>query len=338
MPERRLRIATFNLENLGVAAEGRGALDQRLPLLRAQLQRLRADVLCLQEVDAQRPPPESTSRSTSRSKPRSRQLEALQSLLAESGYAGFDHAVSLDRSGKRPADKHNLVILSRWPLIAWESLHHRLVPAPRLQYATALPPSTEVQPITWDRPLLRASLRLPDGPLLHIVNMHLRAPLAAPVPGQRRRRGGWQSLGGWAEGFYLASLKRSGQALEARLLVEELLALDIEALVLVAGDMNAGENEAPLRILRGAAADVDTPDLAGGELTPLARNLPQDRRYSVLHDGRAALYDHLLASPGLTAHFLHCEIHNEALHDEGALPPGSPQSFHAPLVAEFTLA
>src|SRR5690554_1914176 len=104
MAEGRLRIATFNLENLGVAAEGRGALDQRLPLLRAQLLRLRADVLCLQEVDAQRPPPGNRSRSPSRS----RQLEALQSLLAESGYAGFDHAVSLDRSGKRPADKHNL--------------------------------------------------------------------------------------------------------------------------------------------------------------------------------------------------------------------------------------
>lgn len=43
----RFRLATFNLESLD-DRPGRGAdFDQRLRLLRPQLQRLRADLLCL---------------------------------------------------------------------------------------------------------------------------------------------------------------------------------------------------------------------------------------------------------------------------------------------------
>lgn len=328
----RLRLASFNLESLGRLQPDGADLEARLPLLRPQLQRLRADVLCLQEVDAQQIPAETAGTR----KPRG--LVALERLLEGTDYAGFHHAVSLDRSGRRPADRHNLVVVSRWPLIAWESVHHRLVPAPRLQPATARSQSTEPLEVHWDRPLLRVSLALPGGRPLHLLNLHLRAPLAAPVPGQRTGEGRWASVGGWAEGFYIASLKRAGQALEARLVVDELLDLEPEGLVLVAGDMNAGEEEVPLRILRGAADDVETPALAGRELVPLARSLPVEQRYSVLHDGHGALYDHLLASRTLAGHFRHCEIHNEGLHDEGALPPGSPQSFHAPIVAEFALA
>lgn len=329
-----LRIASFNLENLGEGAGPHGSerppLAERLPLLRAQLQRLDADLLCLQEVDAQRS-------AGQRGERHSRRLLALDRLLEGSDYAAFHRAVSLDRGGQRPADRHNLVVLSRWPLLAWESIHHRLVPPPRLRLATARPAATEAAELAWDRPLLRVSLRLPGGTPLHLLNLHLRAPLSAPVPGQRRRGGGWSSVGGWAEGFYLAGVKRAGQALEARLVVEELFDLEPEALILVAGDMNATEEEVPLRILRAPADDLETPGLAGRELTALARTLPPERRFSVLHDGRGALYDHLLASPALAARFRRCEIHNEALHDEGALPPGSPQSFHAPLLAEFAL-
>ena len=48
-----LRIATFNVETLGEPQQGGLTLDERLRLLRPQILRLRADVLCLQEVDAQ---------------------------------------------------------------------------------------------------------------------------------------------------------------------------------------------------------------------------------------------------------------------------------------------
>ena len=109
------------------------------------------------------------------------------------------------------------MVLSRWPLVAWESLHHRLVSPPLVPLATAQPHGSKSE-LQWDRPLLRVTVRLPGDRPLHLINLHLRAPLAAPVPGQRQD-GVWNSVAGWAEGFYLASMKRAGQALEARLAV-----------------------------------------------------------------------------------------------------------------------
>ena len=47
----RLRLATFNLENLDTSSRG-VPLDERCRVLRPQLVALDADVLCLQEVSA----------------------------------------------------------------------------------------------------------------------------------------------------------------------------------------------------------------------------------------------------------------------------------------------
>ena len=48
-----LRIATFNLENLDVRPGQTRPLPERVSALRPQLIRLAADILCLQEVNAQ---------------------------------------------------------------------------------------------------------------------------------------------------------------------------------------------------------------------------------------------------------------------------------------------
>ena len=37
--------------------------------------------------------------------------------------------------------------------------------------------------IEWDRPFLYALVGLPDGRRLHLINVHLRAPRAAFMPG-----------------------------------------------------------------------------------------------------------------------------------------------------------
>ncbi len=49
------RIAAFNLENLDDRPDLDPPLDERIALLRPQLLRLAADVLCLQEVNGQQP-------------------------------------------------------------------------------------------------------------------------------------------------------------------------------------------------------------------------------------------------------------------------------------------
>src|SRR4249919_3839479 len=47
-----MRLATFNLESLGSTRRHGASFEERAAVLRPQLERLKADILCLQEVDA----------------------------------------------------------------------------------------------------------------------------------------------------------------------------------------------------------------------------------------------------------------------------------------------
>jgi len=235
-----LRIATFNLESLDDRPDVAPPLAARIAVLRPQLLRLKADVLCLQEVNGQRPPGGGP-----------RQLLALERLLAETPYAGF-HLISSSRvsgpdsEAERGADAvHNLVILSRHPFGSTEELRHHLVEPPTYRPKTARPAVEREQAIEWDRPILAAAIELAAGRRLHVVNLHLRAPLAAPVPGQKKDAHTWRSVSGWAEGFFLATVKRAGQALETRLFIERIFDHDARALVAVCGDFNAEERQTP---------------------------------------------------------------------------------------------
>ena len=49
----KLRIATFNLENLDDKPRQMPTLEERIAVMRPQLVRLNADILCLQEVNGQ---------------------------------------------------------------------------------------------------------------------------------------------------------------------------------------------------------------------------------------------------------------------------------------------
>lgn len=323
---KHLRIATFNMESLDDRG-GDGDFADRVAVLRPQLQRLRADVICLQEVNASGP-----------TKKGPRHLPALDRVLAGTEMEHFHRVVSLNRGGVRPSDRHNLVILSRFPVLEHRQLWHDLVEAPRYRAATAQPRPAQGETVEWDRPLLHARLGLPGGRVLHVVNVHLRAPRAAWLPGQKGAHGRWNSVGGWAEGFFLAAIKQAGQALEARLLVEGILDADPEALVAVCGDFNADDREAPVRTIRGDEEDTGNGHLAPRVLVPVERTLAESQRHSVIHHGRKVMLDHILVSRPLLGWYLGAEIHNEALGDELVSPAtvwASPDSYHAPLVAEF---
>jgi endonuclease/exonuclease/phosphatase family metal-dependent hydrolase len=328
-----LRIATFNLESLDDRPDVRPPLADRIAVLRPRLVRLNADILCLQEVNGQHPPDGGP-----------RRLLALERLLEETPYAGFhmvfSHRVSgsADENGEeaRGADSvHNLVILSRYPVQTSRELRHDLVDRPLYRPVTAKPDVPAAQPVEWNRPILQATVELPGGRPLHVINLHLRAPLAAPVAGQKLDSSTWRSVAGWAEGFFLATMKRAGQALEARLLVDRLFAAEPEALIAVCGDFNAEERQAPLRTIRGDMADTGNDSLSGSVLIPLDRTVPETRRYSVVHGGRKQMLDHVLVSRQLFDLYRHVEVHNEDLADE--LTDSGPDSHHAPLVAVFDL-
>lgn len=331
MPENHplsvLRIATFNVENLGKPIVPGASLDERVRLLRPQLLRLRADVLCLQEVDSERPRGGGE-----------RRLAALDALLSDTPYHGFHLVSTVSRSKGSFRDKHNLVILSRFPVEGQRQILHDLVSPPLHRRiaaeGTAAPEGT---PVEWDRPILHAQLRLNDGPMLHLVNVHLRAPRAAFIAGLKDSQA-WRSMSAWAEGFFMAAVKRAGQALEVRLLVDSLFDADADALIVVCGDFNADVHEVPVRTIRGDEEDAGNPHLAARTLVPVERSLADSRRFSVVHHGRPQMLDHVLVSRPLLAWYRGVEIHNEALGDElvtSHAVRGSPESFHAPVVAEF---
>lgn len=314
------RLATLNLENLDWAANRPEAFARRAAALRPLLARLDADILCLQEIDAQKAHKHSP-----------RAYFALDHLLEDTPYAGFHRALSLRPGAEEPADVHNLAILSRWPIAAQRQLHHDIVqpwdwPPPR---------DGDLQPppiaIRWDRPLLYASITPPAGPNIHIVNLHLRAPRPAPVPTAR----GVGSSRALIEGQFVAALKREGQALEARLFAETIFDTEPEALLAICGDFNADAHDAPTRLLRGGR---DEGEDAPRALCAMEERVEARRRYSVIHAGRPTLLDHILVSKNLAAAWRATEILNEGLQDEVYAPDPIDGSLHAPVVASFTLA
>lgn len=323
-----LRIATFNLENLDDRSDDAVALDARLEMLRPQLLRLDADILCLQEVNGQTEPGHRRS------------LRALDRLLGGTPYAEYARACTTNEAGDKPRDVQNLVVLSRWPIRASRQYLNDLVPPPDYRPVSALPASDEPAPVRWERPILHATVTLPDGAPLHVVNLHLRAPLPAFIPGQKLEPFVWKSVVGWAEGTFIAEIKRAGQALEARLLVDSLFDADPHARIAVVGDLNADGRDAPLKILRGEVEETGNAQLAGRALAPLELSLPADRRFSVLHYGTPLMLDHILVSRSLLARFRNAEIHNELLTDElVAFFAGrrDADSYHAPVAAAFDM-
>ena len=321
-----LRIASFNVENLGDDRSSAGALAAKVRLLRPQLERLDADVVCLQEVDAH-----------GQAKGAPRSFPALDALLADTPYAAYERASTETAPGRGPRDKHNLVILSRWPITELRQYANDLVEPPLYRTQAA---GNETAPVVWDRPILHAAIELGAGRRAHVFNVHLRAPLAAHIEGQKSGPFVWKNIAGWAEGFFMASIKRSGQALEARLAIERVFDAEPEALIAIVGDFNAEEHEVPLRIVLGDSADTGNGALAHREMGLIEHTLPASRRFTVIHAGRKLMLDHMLVSRQLMAHFRALEVHNEMLGDElvaQTLAQPSPESYHAPIVAEFDI-
>jgi len=320
------RLATFNLESLDDGPDVEPPLAERFAILRPQLLRLRADILCLQEVNAQR----AAGR-------RARRFAALDALLAETPLAAFQRVATTGPSGAGPADAHNLVVLSRFPIERSRQVLHDLVAPPVYRASTADPPALEA-PIRWDRPVLGAAIALPGGATLHVLDLHLKAPTAANVAGQKLAPFVWRGVPGWAEGMFLAAVKRAGQAFEARRVVDALFDEDPSALVAVCGDVNAADGELPMRILLADELDTGNGALASRALVPLERSVPESQRFSVVHGGRRQMLDHIVASRALLGWFRDIEIHNEDLADEIAMARSvrsPPESLHAPLVATF---
>jgi predicted extracellular nuclease len=193
------------------------------------------------------------------------------------------------------------------------------------------------QAVEFDRPLLLCEIEAPGGRRLDVINLHLRASRASAIPGEKLTSAQWRSTRAWAEGYFLSAFKRTAQALELRLLVDDLLDRDPERLIAIAGDFNAEDHETPLRLVAAEAEETGNAELAARSLLVLDRAIASERRWSVLHRGRREMLDHILASQALACHLEGIEVHNDAVADEASegAEAGLAGSSHAPLIAEL---
>jgi predicted extracellular nuclease len=237
--------------------------------------------------------------------------------------------------------------LSRLPLVD----HPRTIildsqgPRPAYRVATADPPDPTADPLEWERPILYAQVDL-GGRRLHVLNLHLKSKLATTITGQKLDNFTWKTPAAWAEGFFISSMKRVGQALQVRLELDRLFteaaqAGDPAPLIAVCGDFNANSDEVPLQAICGQVEDTGNPAHGPRVMVACENQVAESARYSLFHLGRGEMIDHVLASRALLATLERTEIHNEYLPDEsGAFRTDVkfPESDHAPVVAQFALA
>lgn len=321
----RLRVATFNLENWKLSSSP--TTEERIAVTRPQLLRLDADILLCQEANGDAVPSGG------------RDLVAFKQLIAGTPYEAFQIASTKDGSGL-PYEERNLVILSRFPLIESKQFQHQFAPAPMYRKVTAVPPETEAKVLEWERPILYAKVQVSPSSVFHFINLHLKSKIPTSIAGQQIDAYTWKTISGYAEGFFISSMKRVGQALEARIFIDTLFDADPLAQIILAGDFNSDLLDVPIEAIRGDVEDTGNGTLAGRVMVPCERTVPEPARFSLYFQGRGEMIDHILFSRPILAYYRSTEIHNELLHDESiafATDIKYPESDHAPVVAEFQL-
>ncbi|MGR3272344.1 endonuclease [Thalassococcus profundi] len=328
-----MRFATFNIENLDDAppeSQFDPSFADRVRILRPMLERLRADVICFQEVHGQDAPDDA---------PAPRGLRALRTLLEGTRYADFSLS-STTLKNKPDVERYRNLVVASAPGFAVEEVRevqNTLVNPPEYSRVTAAGDQDPMR-VRWERPTLYVRLRRRAEDPIHILNIHFKSKNPTPVPGQQVNTYTWKSASGWAEGFFLSSMKRVGAALEVRLFVDSLFDTDPNAQILICGDFNAEPDEVPALAIRGQTEDTGNPALNDRVMHPVALSIAESRRFTLYHHGRGNLLDHMLVSRRMMASFVGAEIHNEMIHDESiryASDAKHPESDHAPMVAEF---
>lgn len=323
-----IRIATFNVENLDDKPGQTPKLDERIALMRPQLIRLNADILCLQEVHGQ----ETTGQP--------RRLLALNKLLENTPYESYNQISTKTADGTQVYDERNLVVISRFEISEHSQYNQNHIKAPFYQKVTSVPAENEAKRVTWERPVLLVKVTLPNNKTLHVINLHLKSRIPVNIDGQKVDTYTWKTASGWAEGYFLASMKRVGQALETRVLVDKIFDGDEHAFVVVCGDFNSTSDNVPVQAIRGDVENTGNGALSSRVLVPCENTVPESSRYSLLHLGKGEMLDHFLVSRSLLAYYKNTEIHNEILHDESiafATDKKYPESDHAPVIAEFNI-
>jgi predicted extracellular nuclease len=171
--------------------------------------------------------------------------------------------------------------------------------------------------------------------------VHLKSKIATSIPGQKVDSYTWKTVSGWAEGSFLSTMKRMGQALQARMLIDSIFDTHgLDSMIVIAGDFNTDQEEVAFKAICGPVEETGNPAHTARVMIPCEINIPESSRYSLIHLGRGVMLDHIFASRPMLKYFRGAEIHNEVLPDEsGSFRTDTqfPESDHAPVVAEFNI-
>ena len=95
-----------------------------------------------------------------------------------------------------------------------------------------------------------------------------------------------------------------------------------------------------IEAIRSDVENTGNMNLSMRVMVPTERNIPEPARYSLLHNGKGKMLDHILVSRTMLAYFKGSEVHNELLHDESIVFAPKifyPESDHAPVIARFDM-
>ena len=312
-----LRVATFNvncIENQQVSL-----LEQK-EQLQSQLNRLEADIVCLQGIAGNAD--EDTFN-----------LDNLDELLRGTMYEEFTLVSTVTDDGDVFEDK-NLVTLTRHDVLDAQQIKHDFVPQPNYLPVTSIPKSNNPKAITWQKPALYTKLYIEEEDY-HVINIDLNDNHPVAIPGQYKQEQ-WQSASGWAEGYFVSLLKQSGQALEIRLFVDEIFAKNPNTNVIICGHIGSESNLGSGLVIQGSVSSSKNTELQNASLvTPTTEH---GGHYTKLTAGKKENLDHIYMSQSLLPFYKHMEIHNENLQDTTTLREvGLLEPAHAPKVLQFDI-
>lgn len=78
-----------------------------------------------------------------------------------------------------------------------------------------------------------------------LASLIFKSRLPTKIPGQQVNKYVFKTPSAWAEGVFLSSMKRVGQALEIRMYIDTLFDENEDALIILCGDFNADLDEVP---------------------------------------------------------------------------------------------
>ncbi|GAB4274667.1 MAG: endonuclease/exonuclease/phosphatase family protein [Deferrisomatales bacterium] len=310
----QVRLATFNLENLGVR-EGddphlsRQWLGRHVQALRRTVEAIDADAVAFQELlDPGLLPP---------------LIEGL----------GYEHVAV----GERGSSPLLTGVFSRFPLRD----PHPVAAGIDLCVVDRKTGIEVAVRGAFSRPALQVVWEVPAAPVTLIV-VHWKSKIPSYTPARVSEPGGepWESLGDAGEGRVVTEVKRLTQALQVRRVVDRHLRHDPRARLAVLGDFNDTLESEALRILMGDARACASPTLTPAELYPCEFAIPPENRYTQLYRGQREMIDHILVTRSLAECLEGARAYNEGLR-ETVDGPGfdweAEGSDHAPLVATFRL-